>query len=36
MNEKQGRANRKLGLTLALISVVFFLGVMLRVSVFSH
>jgi hypothetical protein len=29
------KANRKLGLTLALIAVVFFLGVLLRMSVFG-
>jgi hypothetical protein len=29
------RANRQLGLTLALIAVVFFLGVMLRMSLFG-
>nr|WP_296490532.1 cytochrome oxidase small assembly protein [Rhodoferax sp.] len=29
-------SNRKLGLTLALIAVVFFLGVMLRMSLFAR
>ena len=31
----KAKANRKLGLTLALIAVVFFLGVMLRMSLFG-
>ncbi len=30
------KANRKLGLTLALIAVVFFLGVVLRMSLFGR
>jgi len=30
------KANRKLGLTLALIAIVFFLGVMLRMSLFGR
>ena len=36
MNDKQVRANLKLGLTLALIAVVFFLGVLFRMSVFGR
>lgn len=33
---KRLMSNRKLGLTLALIAVVFFLGVMLRMSLFGR
>ena len=36
MTDKQVRANLKLGLTLALIAVVFFLGVLFRMSVFGR
>lgn len=32
----QAKANRKLGLTLALIAAVFFLGVLLRMSLFGR
>jgi len=36
VDPRKAMSNRKLGLTLALIAVVFFLGVMLRMSLFGR
>lgn len=35
IDPQRARSNRKLGLTLALIAAVFFLGVLLRMSLFG-
>jgi len=35
IDPRKAKANRRLGLTLALIAVVFFIGVLLRMSLFG-